>query len=315
MTSPAMTLLGYVLEGRYRIDGLIAHGGMSAVYRGLDLRLDREVAIKLMDQRFAREPAFLERFGREARSAARIHHPHVVAVHDQGVHRQDGIELPYLVMELVDGGTLRDLLNLRGSLDVALATAILEPVLAALAAAHRADLVHRDIKPENVLIGRGGVLKVGDFGLVRAVTATQHTTGNVILGTVAYTSPEQVARGDADVRSDVYSAGILLYEMLIGAPPFTGDTALSVAYRHVNEDVPAPGDTQADLPPAIDDLVLRATRRDPALRPPDGAAFLLDLQRVRRGLRLPDTTIPVPPGRLDGDHDPAAPGSAQPPLG
>ncbi|GGS40378.1 Stk1 family PASTA domain-containing Ser/Thr kinase [Actinokineospora fastidiosa] len=283
-------LIGALLEQRYRVDAPLARGGMSAVYRGVDTRLDRPVAIKVMDQRFAADPSFVERFEREARSAARIHHPNVVAVHDQGL---DGDHV-YLVMELVDGGTLRDLLIERGALPPPLAVSILEPVLAALAAAHAADLVHRDVKPENVLIGANGVVKVADFGLVRALSSPGTTKSSVILGTVSYLSPEQVTTGTATPRGDVYSAAIVLYEMLTGAPPYVGDNPLSVAYRHANDDVPQAGALVRGLPPALDELVTRATRRDPAARPADGAAFLAELQQVRATSALPRMRIPVP---------------------
>jgi eukaryotic-like serine/threonine-protein kinase len=284
----ASELLGVVLEGRYRVDHPLARGGMSSVYRGVDLRLDRPVAIKVMESGFAGDRSFIDRFELEARAAAKLDHPNVVAVHDQGV---DG-EHVYLVMELVSGGTLRDLLRERGVLPPELAIAVLEPVLAALAAAHRAGLVHRDVKPENVLIGHGGTVKVADFGLVRAVATAGTTSAKVILGTVAYLSPEQVATGAADTRSDVYSAGVMFYEMLTGVPPYQGDTPLSVAYRHVNDDVPPPSERQPDIPPALDDLVLRATRRDASERPATAADFLADLGRIRVGLGLPRVRVP-----------------------
>jgi serine/threonine-protein kinase len=280
------SLAGALLEQRYRVDALLARGGMSAVYRGLDTRLDRPVAIKIMDPRFAADHAFVERFEREARSAAKIHHPNVVAVHDQGL---DGDHV-FLVMELVDGGTLRDLITERGALGAPLALSIMEPVLMALAAAHREGLVHRDVKPENVLIGANGVVKVADFGLVRAMASAGTTSSSVILGTVAYLSPEQVTTGAATGRGDVYSAGILLYEMLTGGPPYVGDTPLSIAYRHVNDDVPAPGSGLI----FVDELVQRATRRDPASRPLDAGAFLIDLQRVRAAGPIPRVPVPVP---------------------
>jgi eukaryotic-like serine/threonine-protein kinase len=283
-----------LLDGRYRVDSVIARGGMSTVYRGLDTRLDRPVAVKVMDPRFAGDPTFLDRFVREARSTARLRHPSVIAVHDQGLDRTPDGDHVFLVMELVDGGTLRDLLRQRRELPVPLALAVLEPVLSALAAAHREGLVHRDIKPENVLIGRGGDVKVADFGLVRAIAEAGTTSDSVILGTVAYLSPEQVATGAADARSDVYSAGVVLFEMLTGSPPFTGDTALSVAYRHVNDDVPPPGTRVPGIPPALDQLVVRATRREPAERPVDAAAFLVALQRVRTQLDLPRVAVPSP---------------------
>ncbi|WP_326569621.1 Stk1 family PASTA domain-containing Ser/Thr kinase [Amycolatopsis rhabdoformis] len=309
MTRTHPSLVGTLLERRYRVDRLLARGGMSSVYRGMDTRLDRAVAIKIMDPRFADDRSFVDRFVREARSAAQLHHPNVVAVHDQGFDVPAGEDsgLAFLVMELVDGGTLRDLLSEQGKLDIALALSIAEPVLSALGAAHAAGLVHRDVKPENVLIGRssgalsGGVVKVGDFGLVRAVASAGTTSSSVILGTVAYLSPEQVASGVTGARGDVYSAGILLYEMLTGQTPYTGDTALSVAYRHVNDDVPRPSELRPDLPPALDDLVLRATRRDPELRPADAGVFLAELQAVRAELGLPVVPVPVPPPP-DGDR-------------
>ncbi|HEY0640887.1 MAG TPA: protein kinase, partial [Pseudonocardiaceae bacterium] len=281
---------------------------MSTVYRGLDTRLERPVAIKVMDPRFSGDRSFLDRFIREARATAKLRHPSVVAVHDQGLDRDPGGDHVYLVMELVDGGTLRDLLRQRRELPVPLALAVLEPVLSALAAAHREGLVHRDIKPENVLIGRGGEVKVADFGLVRAMAESGTTSDSMILGTVAYLSPEQVATGAADARSDVYSAGIVLYEMLTGAPPYSGDTALSVAYRHVNEDAPPPSRVASGIPPLLDQLVVRATRRDPRDRPDDAAAFLNALQRVRTQLEVPRVPVPspiLPAG--GGDDAPTAP--------
>ncbi|MGW4522775.1 Stk1 family PASTA domain-containing Ser/Thr kinase [Amycolatopsis sp. NPDC004378] len=307
MTRTHPSLVGTLLERRYRVDRLLAHGGMSSVYRGTDTRLDRPVAIKIMDPRFADDRSFVDRFVREAQSAAQLHHPHVVAVHDQGFDQPQGAEsgLAFLVMELVDGGTLRDLLDEKGPLDVALALSVAEPVLSALAAAHQAGLVHRDVKPENVLIGRsgqtGGAVKVADFGLVRAVASAGTTSSSVILGTVAYLSPEQVATGAASSQGDVYSAGILLYEMLTGQVPYTGDTAISVAYRHVNDDVPRPSLLRPDLPPALDELITRATRRDPQLRPADAGEFLTELTAVRAQLGLLPVTVPIPAAHGQGD--------------
>jgi beta-lactam-binding protein with PASTA domain/tRNA A-37 threonylcarbamoyl transferase component Bud32 len=310
VTRTDTSLIGALLERRYRVDSLLARGGMSSVYRGVDTRLDRPVAIKIMDRQFADDRSFVERFEREARSAARLHHPHVVAVHDQGVDSPNGSapapegewsSRAFLIMELVDGGTLRDLMDDQGPLDLHLALSVAEPVLSALGAAHAAGLVHRDVKPENVLIGRtgtagSGVVKVGDFGLVRAVASAGTTSSSVILGTVAYLSPEQVATGSTGERGDVYSAGILLYEMLTGRPPYTGDTAISVAYRHVNDDVPAPSTVRPGIPPAVDELVLRATRRDPQARPADAGAFLTEVNRVRAELGITPVPVPVPAG-------------------
>ncbi|RKT53310.1 Stk1 family PASTA domain-containing Ser/Thr kinase [Saccharothrix australiensis] len=285
MERSATNVIGGLLEHRYRVGALVARGGMSTVYRGVDTRLDRPVAIKVMDPRFSSDPQFVARFEREARAAAGLHHPGVVAVHDQGVD-EDRV---YLVMELVEGGTLRDLLTARGTLDVPLALTVLERVLSPLAAAHRAGLVHRDVKPENVLIGRGGAVKVADFGLVRAVATPGITSDTTILGTVAYLSPEQVANGTADARSDVYSAGVLLYEMLTGAPPYVGETAISVAYRHVNEDVPA----VTGVPAEVAELVRRSTRREPFLRPADAEAFLSEVETVRARLGIASADVPA----------------------
>ena len=283
-------LLGVLLEGRYRIDAVIARGGMSTVYRGVDLRLDRPVAIKVMDPRFADDPAFLSRFELEARSVARLSHAGLVAVYDQG--SDDGHV--FLVMELVEGGTLRELLHERGALSVPLAFSVLEPALAALATAHRAGLVHRDVKPENVLIAADGAVKIADFGLVRAVAAAGATAGSVILGTAAYLSPEQVSPGSADARSDVYSAGVLLYEMLTGVPPYSGDTPLSVAYQHVNTDTTAPSERVSGLAPELDDLVLRATRRDPSARFHDAGEMLAEVLELRRWLHIASVRVPLP---------------------
>ncbi len=230
-------LVGTVLDGRYRVDTMIATGGMSSVYRGLDLRLDRPVALKIMESRYAGDQQFLTRFQREARAVARLSDPGLVAVYDQGIEGRH----PFLVMELVEGGTLRELLRERGPMPPHAVAAVLAPVLGGLAVAHAAGLVHRDIKPENVLISDSGEVKIADFGLVRAVAEAKITSTSVILGTAAYLSPEQVSTGDADPRSDVYAVGILAYELLTGVTPFTGDSALSVAYQRMDHDVPAPG--------------------------------------------------------------------------
>lgn len=322
-------LVGAMLERRYRVDSLIARGGMSAVYRGLDTRLDRPVALKVMDPQYSGDRSFVARFELEARSAAKLHHPDVVAVYDQGVDREIDGDQVYLVMQLVEGCTLRDLMRDQGRLSLPMALSVLEPMLSALGAAHRAAMVHRDIKPENVLIGLDGSVKVADFGLVRAAASAGTTSGSVILGTVAYLSPEQVTTGAADSRTDIYSAGVVLYEMLTGEPPYVGDTALSVAYRHVNDDVPAPSERVPELPPAIDDLVLRATRRDPAVRPADAASFLSEVRQVRANLGIELVGVPVPASeektaRVAVDNGPptdqfpavpAAPGATSGPQG
>jgi serine/threonine-protein kinase len=298
-------VVGMVLEGRYRLEERLARGGMSTVYAATDLRLHKTVAVKVMAEHLAHDPTFVDRFIREARAAAMLSHPNVVGVSDQGSDQG----LVYLVMELVRGRTLRDLLTARGRLTVAEAFAVLEPVLAGLTAAHRAGIVHRDIKPENVLIGVDGVVKVADFGLARAVagngTAQPSQTGGVLIGTVAYLSPEQLERGRADARSDIYAAGIVLYEMLTGHPPYGGDTPLAVAYQHVHHDVPMPSAEVPGLPWAVDELVARTTRRDPAGRPLDAGAFMAEMNHVRKDLGL--EPVPVPTGRST-----AGPGTLRP---
>ena len=284
MASPVDPLVGTVIDGRYEVRRKLARGGMATVYEALDLRLDRIIALKVMHRHLAEDPEFVARFQREARSAARLSHPHVVGVHDQG--EADG--LIYLAMEIVPGRTLRDVLREFGPLAPEQALVLLEPVLEALAAAHAAGFVHRDIKPENVLIADDGRVKVADFGLARALAtgSTQATTG-MIIGTVAYLSPEQVERGDADGRSDVYAAGILLYEMVTGAVPHEGESPLSVAYQHVNSDVPPPSHVRSGLPADIDALVVTATRRDPSRRYQSAGDFLADVKRVRALLPSP----------------------------
>ncbi|OBI79466.1 protein kinase [Mycobacterium sp. E740] len=283
-------LLGTVLDGRYRVDNPIATGGMSTVYRGLDLRLDRPVALKVMDSRYASDNQFLTRFQREARAVARLTDPGLVAVYDQGVDDQH----PFLVMELVEGGTLRELLRERGPMPPHAAAAVVGPVLGGLAAAHRAGLVHRDVKPENVLISDDGDVKIADFGLVRAVAEAKITSTSVILGTAAYLSPEQVSTGDADPRSDVYAVGVLTYELLTGRTPFGGDTALAVAYQRLDNDVPAPSSAIAGVPAQFDELVRRATARDPARRYADADEMGEHLEVIVDELGLPPFRVPAP---------------------
>ncbi|MDQ1717595.1 MAG: eukaryotic-like serine/threonine-protein kinase [Pseudonocardiales bacterium] len=285
-------IAGRVLEGRYRIVQRIARGGMSTVYAAVDERLDREVAVKVMSSALSTDPAFADRFAREARVAARLAHPNAVSVYDQGT---DGSHV-FLVMELVRGRTLRDLLRERGVLTPAQALSILEPVLGALAAAHRAGLVHRDVKPENILLSDDGAVKVADFGLARAVESdASNTRTGLMMGTVAYCPPEQISRGSADARSDVYSAGIVLFELLTGSAPFLGDSAMAVAYQHVNSEVPPPSSRRHGVPPQLDDVVLRATSREPSGRPLDAGALLAELHDIRIDLGLPVVAVPPRP--------------------
>lgn len=272
-------LVGQLLDGRYRVDARIAAGGMATVYRAMDTRLDRVLALKVMHPALATDASFVERFIREAKSVARLAHPNVVAVFDQGAQGS----YVYLAMEYVAGCTLRDVLRERGALQPRAALDILEPVLAALGAAHRAGFVHRDMKPENVLIGDDGRVKVADFGLVRAVGSVTNTTGS-ILGTVSYLAPEQIEHGTADTRADVYACGVVLYEMLTGAKPHTGDSPAQVIYQHLNEDVPAPSAVVPGLAAGLDELVASATARDPEVRPFDAVTLLAESRRARSGL-------------------------------
>ncbi|MEV6019789.1 Stk1 family PASTA domain-containing Ser/Thr kinase [Streptomyces sp. NPDC051997] len=290
-------LVGHVLDGRYRVEARIAVGGMATVYRALDTRLDRVLALKVMHPTLAADASFVERFIREAKSVARLAHPNVVQVFDQGA---DGSYV-YLAMEYIAGCTLRDVLRERGALQPRAALDILEPVLAALGAAHRAGFVHRDMKPENVLIGDDGRVKVADFGLVRAVDTVTSTTGTV-LGTVSYLAPEQIEHGTADTRVDVYACGVVLYEMLTGAKPHTADSAAQVLYQHLHEDVPPPSAVVPGLAYALDELVTAATARNPELRPTDAVALLGQVLEARAGLTAEQLDA-VPPGALSVGHD------------
>ncbi|MDY6997043.1 MAG: protein kinase [Actinomycetota bacterium] len=283
-------LTGTVLDGRYRVGPLIATGGMSGVYRGLDERLDRPVALKIMDSRYAGDSHFLTRFQREARAVARLNHPGLVAVYDQGLDGQH----PFLVMELIEGGTLRELLRERGPMPPHAVAAVLRPVLAGLAVAHRAGLVHRDIKPENILISTDGEVKLADFGLVRALADAKITSTSVILGTAAYLAPEQVATGDTDSRGDVYAIGVLIYELLTGVTPFTGDTALAVAYQRMDNDVPPPSSVIGGVPTQFDELVQCATARDPHQRFADAGELGGELDAIAEDLHLPRFRVPAP---------------------
>jgi serine/threonine protein kinase len=283
-------LVGALLDGRYRVETPIASGGMSTVYRGHDVRLDRPVALKVMDARYAGDPQFLTRFQREARAVARLKNPGLVAIYDQGgdaAHQ-------FLVMELVEGGTLRELLGERGPMPPHAVVAVLRPVLGGLGEAHRAGLVHRDIKPENVLISDDGEVKLVDFGLVRAIAEAGITSTSVILGTASYLSPEQVAAGPTGPRSDVYSAGIMTFELLTGTTPFRGDTALAVAHQRLDHDVPPPSSVIDGVPPQFDAFIATATARDPDDRFPDASAMAEELEVIAEELNLPAFRVPAP---------------------
>ena len=285
-------LVDRLLDGRYAIEARLARGGMASVYLATDIRLERRVAVKVMHAALAEDPDFVARFNREARAAARLSHPAVVSVYDQGT--DDGHV--FLVMEYVGGSTLRDILRERGKLSPAEAVAVMDYVLAALGAAHTAGLVHRDVKPENVLITPDGRVKVADFGLARAIAGTTLTGDDgMLLGTASYVSPEQVRDGAADARSDVYSAGVLFFELLTGTVPFSADSPLSVAYKHLSDDVPAPSSRAAGVPAELDAVVRTATAREPSARFADGGVMHSALSQARNTLGL-HGVVPAPPG-------------------
>ena len=284
MSASNETLQGRLLDGRYLIGDLIARGGMASVYRATDTRLDRVVAVKVMHAGMRDDVDFVDRFVREARSAAKLNHPNVVSVFDQG----DDNGVVYLVMELVEGRTLRDLMRDEAPMHPRRALALLEQILLALSAAHEAHIVHRDVKPENVLIAPDGRVKVADFGLARAVTsatggASNASTG-VLIGTVSYLAPELVLNQGADARTDVYACGAVLYEMLTGFKPHSGETPIQIAYRHVHEDVPPPSLRMRGMPTYIDALIARATARDRDRRSADARVLLRQLRQVRHAL-------------------------------
>ncbi|NJP97808.1 Stk1 family PASTA domain-containing Ser/Thr kinase [Nonomuraea sp. FMUSA5-5] len=299
-TTTADPLVGRLLDGRYRIESRIARGGMATVYLALDIRLDRTVALKVMHRSLAEDPAFVRRFIGEAKSVASLSHPNVVHVFDQGTDN----DVVYLSMEYVPGRTLRDILRERGRLPAREALEIMIPVLAALGAAHQAGMVHRDVKPENVLMTDDGRVKVVDFGLAKAIEATNQTRTGVMIGTVGYMAPEQVITGAADVRSDVYAAGIMLFELVTGQQPYDGETPMSVAYRHVHDTVPAPSSVAPEVPPLVDTLVASATAREPEHRPADATAMLVAAVDAHR--MLPRTTIPPGTGPVMSHSQPLA---------
>ncbi|ROQ40841.1 serine/threonine-protein kinase [Frondihabitans sp. PhB188] len=307
-------MIGRLIDGRYQVRSRIARGGMATVYLASDQRLERPVAVKIMHGHLADDENFKERFIQEARSAARLAHPNVVNVYDQG---QDD-ESAYIVMEYLPGITLRELLQDHRVLTADQATDILEAVLAGLAAAHRSGIVHRDLKPENVLLADDGRIKIGDFGLARAASANT-ATGAALLGTIAYLSPELVTRGIADTRSDIYALGIMLFEMLTGEQPYKGDQPMQIAYQHANDTVPMPSSVNPRVPAELDELVLWATARDPDQRPRDARAMLdhlLELQRgggaptgIQKTMVLPAAMAPVGPAPAQSTGPTSGPGS------
>ena len=297
MTARRDPLIGTVLNDRYRIDAKIARGGMAMVYRGTDLRLDREIAIKVMHEHLISDDTFVERFRREAINAGRLTHPNLVAIHDQA---RDG-DIVYLVMEYLPSVTLRRELKHRGTFTPRQAIVVLDAILAALEAVHSTGIIHRDLKPDNVLLGTDGQVKLADFGLARAVTTA--TTTKTLIGTVGYVAPELVTRAGADARTDLYTVGIMFYEMLTGAQPYTDEVPIQVAYRHVHDTVPPPSDVVARLSPRLDALVLWATSKDPEDRPADAAEFRLALAEARAEMSEAELDL-GDPQIAAGEHSP-----------
>lgn len=275
---PVDPLIGSTLDGRYLVLSKVAHGGMSTVYLASDQRLGRNIALKMLRPHLAADEAFVARLQREAQSAASLSHPHVVQIHDHAA----GPEHAYLVFEFIDGYTLRDVIGGNGALSPRQALDLLDPVVEGLAAAHHAGLVHRDVKPENVLISHQGWVKIGDFGLSRAVTTSTNTS--TLLGTVGYIAPELAQGQGGDARSDIYSAGIMLYELLTGQQPFRSEMPVAVVMAHIRDEVPAPSLAVPGLPPVMDELVRYMTEKDPDHRPANGAALLEDLRHIRQTL-------------------------------
>ena len=278
-------LTGELIDGRYQLLRHVANGGMATIYEAIDTRLDRKVAVKIMHPHLAQDEAFVSRFIREAKAAAALTHPNIVAVQDQGWN-QNGVPAVFLVMELVEGHTLREYLNERGRFEIKDALNYLTPVLSALAAAHALGIVHRDVKPENILISIDGRIKVADFGLASGalIGSTVTIESSVILGSVSYLSPEQVQRGVADSRSDVYAAGIVAYEMLTGEKPFTADTPIQVAYMHVNQEIPSVKSIRKEISVELAELISSATAKNPDARPRNAGDFLEKLQKIQVGL-------------------------------
>lgn len=296
-------LSGEIIDGRYQLTRIVASGGMATIYAALDLRLDRQVALKVMHPHLAQDEQFVARFIREAKAAASLSHPNIVSVLDQGWN-QGGVPCVFIVMELVEGATLRDYIHEQGALPVARALQIITPIASALAAAHKLGIVHRDIKPENILVSKEGRIKIADFGLARGALlgSTLTAESSVILGSVSYLSPEQVQRGISDARSDVYSLGIVLFEVLTGQKPFQGEDPVQIAIKHVNDRVPAPSSINPEISSEVDELVLRATDVNPDKRPKDAGEFQellrslsekLDPKRRQLSLELDLPPLPI----------------------
>ena len=275
-------LTGELIDNRYLLQRQVASGGMATIYAGLDTRLDRPVAVKIMHAHLANDEAFVSRFIKEAKATAALSHPNIVSIQDQGWN-EGGPPAVFLVMELVEGSTLRDYLNENGSLTVEQTLQLITPVLSALSAAHRIGIIHRDIKPENILISKDGRIKVADFGLARNIAMGQTMTAesSVVLGSVSYLSPEQVQRGVADARSDIYAIGIVLFEMLTGDKPYSGETPIQIAYRHVNDRIPNIQTINSAIPASVAELVYEVTAPNPDQRPKDAEELLSKLKEIQ----------------------------------
>ena len=278
-------LSGELIDGRYQLISQIAQGGMASIYSAIDTRLDRKVAVKIMHPHLAQDEAFVNRFIREAKAAAALTHPNAVSVQDQGWNT-NGVPAVFIVMEMVEGHTLREYLDESGKFGVAQTLQYLTAILGALAAAHKLGIIHRDIKPENILISNDGRIKIADFGLAHGalIGSTLTAESSVVLGSVSYLSPEQVQRGISDSRSDVYSTGILAYELLVGEKPFSGDSPIQIAYMHANNRVPRVSQKRSDVPKELDDLIFSATSTNPDERPRDAGIFLNTIQDIARSL-------------------------------
>jgi serine/threonine-protein kinase len=278
-------LSGELIDGRYQLISQIAQGGMASIYSALDTRLDRKVAVKIMHPHLAQDEAFVNRFIREAKAAAALTHPNAVSVQDQGWNT-NGVPAVFIVMEMVEGHTLREYLDESGKFGVAQTLQYLTAILGALAAAHKLGIIHRDIKPENILISNDGRIKIADFGLAHGalIGSTLTAESSVVLGSVSYLSPEQVQRGISDSRSDVYSTGILAYELLVGEKPFSGDSPIQIAYMHVNNRVPRVSQSRTDVPKELDELIYSATSTNPDERPRDAGIFLSAIQDIARSI-------------------------------
>ena len=302
-------LTGELIDGRYQLIRQMATGGMASIYEALDTRLDRKVAVKIMHSHLAQDEQFVERFIREAKAAAALSHPNIVAVQDQGWN-QNGTPAIFLVMEMIDGHTLREYLNEQGKLSTKDGIKFLLPVLSALSAAHKIGIVHRDIKPENILISKEGRIKIADFGLAKGplIGGTLTAESSVILGSVSYLAPEQVQRGVADSRSDIYSIGITAFEIFTGKKPFEGDAPIQIAYMHVNNRVPRVSTLVSEIPENLDELIFQATSVNPDERPRDATAFYDKLSAINLSLNPKENQLSL---ELDIPIEPMRPKSAR----